>query len=169
MACCENNKNIKNACAGNRGTATDVTKVYIACEDDVTAIPAASAHVISTNITMAEDKTFFQWDIDPVGSSWKIDTIGDGQAQEYEFTGIYRIVGVAPAETYALDSLIKGNALFIQKDKNAHKMLVGALDDGATVKVAAANSPNAYTITVSYKGPHMPYFYTGTITIAEDV
>lgn len=166
--CCAKLKNIKNACKGDRKTGTTIRKAYVACEDDVDDIPAAVNHVISSNIEMVDDATFYQWDIDEVGSTWAITTEGEGQAKEYLFTGVYQIAGVAPAETDSIDGLIRGTPIFMQKDANDHIMLIGDKDNGANVAVGAGNSPNRYSITVTWRGSHMPYFYTGAIPLVED-
>lgn len=166
--CCAANKNIKNACKGERNTATEVTKIYIACEDAVTSIPADVDHVVSSDIVLADGEAFFQWDIDKVGSSWKITTEGDGQAKQFLFTGIYRITGIAAAVSASLDGLIKGNSIFMQKDKNDLVQIIGAVDDGANVSIEAQNDPNGYIVTVTWRSFHMPYFYTGTIEVAPD-
>lgn len=164
MACCENLATILNACAGSRGTAKDIIKFYIACEDDVATIGAATAHVVST-ITMEDTKVFFQWDIDPVGSSWKVTTQGEGQAKEYLMTAIVKITGVAAAVSNGLDSLIKGNAIGIIHDKNGLKQIIGAVDDGANVSIEAQNDPNGYIVTFTYTSGHMPYFFSGTVPL----
>ena len=165
FACCENLTTILNACAGARGTAKDIIEAYVTCEDDLTAIGTPASHVIST-VTMDTDKVWYKWDIDTVGSSFKVATQGEGQAQEYVTTVILRIAGMASGVSYGLNDLIRGNAMLIIKDKNGNKLLIGALGDGANVTVDQQNDPNGYIVTFKYTSPNLPYFYSGSITLS---
>jgi hypothetical protein len=166
MACCENLATIQSACAGGRGTAKDVIKAYIACEDDIATIPAATNHVISTDITFEATKHWFEIDIDKVGSSFNFASQGEGQSKEYLNTAVLFVAGISADVTNALNSLIRGNANFLVKDKNGNHFLFGALGDGADVAITAQNDRNGYIITITYASANMPYFYTGAITLA---
>ncbi len=115
---------------------------------------------------MDTDKVWYKWDIDTVGSSFKVATQGEGQAQEYVTTVILRIAGMASGVSYGLNDLIRGNAMLIIKDKNGNKLLIGALGDGANVTVDQQNDPNGYIVTFKYTSPNLPYFYSGSITLS---
>jgi len=166
MACCENLGHVLTACAGDRGTAKDVVKAYVACTEDITTIPAATDHVISSDIEFEALAHWWQLDIDKVGSSFSFASEGEGQSKQYLNTAIIFIAGVAADVTNAINSLIRGQATFLIQDKNGNKHLIGALDDGADVAIVAANDRNGYTLTITWASTNMPYFYTGAVTIA---
>lgn len=166
--CCASNKNIKNACEGNRKTSQDILTFYVACISDVASVPAAVNHIVSGNIEMLDDATFFKWDVDPTGSTYTSDTQGEGEAQEFITTGVARITGMAADVHNALTGRIRGRSFVIIRDKNGLYHLIGAVDDGALVKVQAGTRPNGYNVTFTWTSADLPLLYTGAISVAAD-
>lgn len=165
MGCCENLAAIKTACSGGRGTAKDIVKAWIICEDDIVSIPDPDSddHTISSDMELADGKVWNQIDLDPVGSSFSFDSQGEGQSQEYQNVGVLFIAGVSSDVNHILNSLIKGNPIVLLRDKNGNTWLFGAEGYGATVKLSAKNDRNGYTMTVTDNSPNLPYNYTGEI------
>lgn len=163
--CVENLANIQTACAGGRQTAKDVIKAYVARTEDITAIPSATSHIISGDITFETGEHFYQIDIDKVGSSYNFASQGEGQSKEYLNTAVIFIAGVKADVNNAINDLIRGESTWLIQDKNGNTFLIGELNSGADVAIVAQNDRNGYTLTITWSSSHMPYQYTGAITL----
>ena len=148
----------------NRGTAKDVTRAWIAAEEDILAIPSATDHIISGDITFNDEEHWYEIGIDKVGSSFSFDSAGEGLSKEFANTAIIFINGVAPVVSKIVTQLIRGNFMLLIQDKNGHRHLLGALGDGAEIGISAKNDRNGYTLTALWNSTDLPYNYTGAIT-----
>ncbi len=149
-----------------RGTAKDVVQAWIAADEDILAIPSATNHIISSDITFNDDEHWYEIGIDKVGSSFAFTGTGEGLSKEFENTVILFVNGVAPAVSNVVTGFIRGTFALLIKDKNGHVHLIGALGDGAEVNVLAQNDRNGYVITAKWNSVDLPYNYTGAITVA---
>jgi hypothetical protein len=165
MACCSAMAHIpKPTCV--RGTATDIISAWITCDTDVADIPAATNHVISSDITFTGDEHWYTIGLNKVGSSYEFASQGEGDAKQYINTVILQVSGVGPVVSAIVTGMIRGTYNLLVKDKNGNIHLIGALGDGADVGVVVKNSPNGYTLTFTYSSADLPYNYTGAITAA---
>ena len=148
----------------NRTTAKEVVDAYIARDEDILAIPSATNHVISGDITFNDEEHWYRIGLDKVGSSFKFTSQGEGQSKEYLNTVILFVNGVGPVVSNIVSGWIRGTFNLLVKDKNLNWHLLGALQDGCDVSVEAANDRNGYTLTFTFIGTDLPYNYTGAIT-----
>lgn len=151
----------------NRGTAKEVTRAWVVPEEDVTAIPAATNHVIAGDITLEADKYFYEIGIDKVGSSFKFSSSGEGMSKQFDNTAALFVNGVHADVSKVVTNFIRGNYIVIIQDKNGNRWLLGAVGDGAEIGVEAQNDRNGYTLSALWSNTDLPYKYTGTILTNE--
>jgi len=165
MSCSQNLANVAKAC--NRSTSKGlVPAIYIAADDEVASIGAATAHVVST-ITMEATETFYEIFIDSVGGSFKTETIGEGESKEYQHTLTVFIPGMDNTVTNTLNNAIRGRFIVVFTDKNGKKRILGAVDDGASLSVGEqTDDKNGYPLVFTWTSPNLLYYTTATLTVA---
>lgn len=167
MACCENLAAVLSACAANRGTAKGLKgELFLACIEDVTSVPSATAHAISGDIVMEDGKLFYSIRYDKVGSSMRSEAQGEGQSKYYLNTATIFIPGLASSLSNIFSPTIRGEYMCIIPDKNNNKRLVGAVGDGAYIAVVEqTDDRNGMILTITWESSELPYYYNGAITL----
>lgn len=145
----------------------------ITCEDEILAIPAptASTHKIATDITYrAEDAgppavtagKFYKWFFSKDDSSW---------TSERDDNGLWNtevkifIPKLQDTTTYTLNGMTGENQIALVVDRNGKRRLVGALGNGASIKVKEVTTPkNGYEVSIIWQSAYAPYFYEGAVT-----
>lgn len=160
---------IEQFCGGVNAPGLD-RMLSITCEDQLLAIPAATAdtHTISSAITYraADDPIpagkFFKWYFSKDNSSWTSERDENGLWNtEVKFF----IPQLKSTTTYILNGMTGENQIAIVPDRNGADRLVGALGNGALIKVKETTDPkNGYEVIITWQSAYAPYFYTSTIT-----
>ena len=163
MSCCTNLATITREC-GSGVRPGIATRLYVACKDEVTAIPAAADHEITTAFTMDTDKFFRTWDISQMDSSYICEPQGDMDARFYKSTVSFFIPAIAAAKSFILNGITNGEFLVLVADAKGQKRLLGDLTRGAFISFQEqTNDKNGYVITIEWESNIMPYYYTSTI------
>ena len=172
--CCASLADIAKECGGGNSPGLK-QKVYLACVDEITTIPApdASSHLISTDLTMrAADAgppeitagTFKEFAISRGNSSLGSEPQGEDENVSNLVTMNFFISKQTATKAYILNALHGGEFIFIAPDRNGQLRLIGELDNGCLVRVTEqTNDVNGYNVEVTWEGNYTPYFYTGAI------
>jgi len=172
--CCVSLADIAKECGGGNSPGLK-QKVYVACVDEITTIPApgAGTHEISTDLVMrAYDAgppevlagTFKEFNISRGNSSMGSEPQGEDENVSNLVTINFLISKQAANKAYILNGMHGGEFIFLVPDRNGNMRLVGELDDGCNVRVTEqTNDVNGYNVEVTWEGNHLPYFYTGAI------
>jgi hypothetical protein len=164
MSCCTSLANIARTCG--QGIRPGIaTKVYVACKDEITAIAAATAHVIDDPFTYAQGKHFHVWDISQMDSSYLVEPEGDADARYYKSTVQFFIPALAAAKSFILNSITNGEFIVLVSDHKGQTRLLGDLVRGALISFQEqTNDKNGYVVTIEWESNILPYYYEGTIT-----
>lgn len=159
-------------CGGINAPGLD-RMLSITCEDELLAIPApaANTHKITADITYRAAVTgppavaagkFYRWYFSKENSSF---------TSERDENGLWNtevkifIPKLQDTTTYTLNGLTGENQVSVVPDRNGKARLVGALGNGAMVKVKETTDPkNGYEVTITWQSAHSPYFYEGDLT-----
>lgn len=159
MPCSSNVAAIEAFCGSANAPMLD-RKLYITSADNITTIPAASNHVISSNMTMSG--LFYEWFFSKEESSYssEIDENGMWQTEVKIF-----IEKQTSAKSHILNGVNGDNYVAIVVDRNGESRLIGDTTNGCRIRVRETTTPkNGYEVTITWESPLAPYFYTGTIT-----
>ena len=139
------------------------TQFYVACVDDISAIGAATNHVVAT-ITMVATKLFYIWNIIRQDNNLVSEPQENGG---YNTTLTGFISKQEAAKHNILTSLSTDeNYVIVTVDQNGMKEILGSLDHPVKISVAPAKAPrNGYTITALWEGhSNLPLAFSGTPT-----
>lgn len=138
-------------------------KLFITTADKVTAIAAATAHVVSTDITMVSTMLFYEWWFSKEESSFESAQDENGL---WQTTVKIFIEKMEAAKSAVLNGMNGDNYIAIPVDKNGNKRIVGDKNNGCTVRVKSMTTPkNGYEVTITWSSALEPYFYTGAIAV----
>lgn len=161
MACTCNLALIDKECGRNAPGLK--TLLYLACVDDISAIGAATAHVVST-ITMVSTKLFYIFNILRKDNDLK-STPGEDGGYTTELKGF--ISKQSAAKANILTQLATDeNYVGVAVDQNGVKYILGATDHPVKVRAEAVTTPkNGYNITLTWEGhADLPFTFSGTPT-----
>lgn len=163
---------IEQFCGGVNAPGLD-RMLSITCEDEILAIPAPTAdtHKIEDDITYRAAVTgppavtagkFRKWFFSKDNSSWSSERDDNGLWNtEVKFF----IPKLQDTTTYTLNGMTGENNVAIVPDRNGKARLVGALSNGAIIKVKETTDPkNGYEVTIMWQSAYSPYYYEGAIT-----
>lgn len=138
------------------------TILRIACQDDITSIGAATAHVVST-ITPVTDKGFFSIAILRKESDYK-STPNENGGYTTELKGFISKQAAAKANILTQANGVE-NFIVIPEDQNGVKTIMGSTTHGVIIKAEAVTTPkNGYNLTCTWEEhADLPYIFTGTI------
>jgi len=174
MACCTTLATIEKACGGGNATGLR-TKLYVACLEHVSAIPAADVdtHTISTDITMVADigdttpGVWFEWNISKVNANYSAERTGEGENVEYNHTLTVFMNKMDATKHHVLNGSIGSELLVVFTDRNGFPQLMGNLLEGATmVPVPQTEGTNGYAVTFTWTSNELLYHYTGATPTA---
>lgn len=163
MSCVCNLATISKNCARNAPGLK--TQFYVACVDDISAIGAATNHVVAT-ITMVATKLFYVWNVIRADNNLVSEPQENGG---YNTTLTAFISKQEAAKHNVLTSLSTDeNYVLVTVDQNGLKEIIGSLDHPVTIRVAPAKAPrNGYTLTALWQGHgDLPLTFSGTPTIS---
>ncbi|MEO7176356.1 MAG: hypothetical protein ABI002_11240 [Saprospiraceae bacterium] len=165
MDCCALLAAIEKHCGTNAGYVKPSLKVI--CGDDVETIPAATAGVVTTALTLADTKTFFEWAVAQKGTLVVESSISDdGSTVEYTSTITVFVPKATGAKSDLLSNAAGDGKFVIVTDKNGVNWMLGEAENGCTVKPGmVANEKNGYPITITWTSNRLPYAYTGPIVL----
>lgn len=173
MACQCTVAAIEAFCGGLNANGLDRT-LNITCEEELLAIPAPATdtHKITSAITYRAAATgppavaagkFYQWSFSKEDQTFTSD--------RDEATGLWKtevkifVPKLQDTTSYTLNGLTGDNLVAIVKDRNGKSRLVGALGNGANLKVKEQTNPkNGYEVVIMWESAYSPYFYESTIT-----
>lgn len=160
MACTSNVAAIDLFCGAANAPGLD-RKLYITTGAKVDTIPAATAHVIATDITMVTSQVFYGWNFSKDESSYTCTQDENGMW----LTEIKIFVEKLQAATTNIMVGMNGDSyIALVNDRNSNMRLIGTTTNGCTVRVKEQTSPrNGYEVTITWESPLAPYFYTGAI------
>lgn len=142
---------------------------YIAREDEVSTIGAATDGVVST-ITMVATKKFYTLPVSTVPGKNKIesDTQGDDDASYLENKSELVIPGGSGAASAVLGDTRKNRYIVILVDKDGKKWILGAKNDGAAIKPKWVHdgSVKQYTLAITATSKFFPFEFSGTIQVS---
>lgn len=164
MACVSTVAEIEAFCGGINAAGLD-RELAITGIDELLAIPAASAHVISTNITYRASPAgkFYRWGFAKKDASYESER--DPETGLWKTTVKIFIQKLESAKTNILNAQTGENLVAIVPDRNGNKRLIGSLTNGCMITVKEVTNPaNGYEVQILWESAHSPYFYTGTIT-----
>lgn len=171
MPCCTDLATIEKTCGGGNSNGLRTT-IYVACTEHISAIAAATNHVISTDITMVADTgsgspgVFYEWAISKVGASYTAEPQGEAEDGDYLHTLSVFIRKMDATKQHILNSVIGGEYVVGFTDRNDLTWLLGNLTEGAQIAInPATNDRNGYTLTITWNGPQLLYNYTGTFSV----
>lgn len=159
-------------CGGLNAPGLD-RQLNLTCEDELLAIPAVASntHKITTPITYRASATgppavaagkFYKWNFSKEDQSFS--------SERDEATGLWKtevkifIPKLEDTTSYTLNGLTGDNIITIVKDRNNKSRLIGAIGNGASLKVKEATNPkNGYEVTIMWESAYSPYFYESTI------
>lgn len=180
MANCQTNlADIKLCTDSAGGNASGIVKTLkVAFLGHVATIPAATAGVISGDITMIADTRpiadqgtgtatpglFYDIDCREEGLLYTTEEDGDAADGNMIHTITGRIPKMSAAKNHILDSLRGGNEhLVIFTDRNRFTQLMGDSFEGATFSVLPTTDGNGYNITIRWRAARFLYGYTGAV------
>lgn len=145
-------------------------KAYVALEADVATIPAATAGVVSTDITMETAKTFFEIEIteDTGQGRW---TRTGFEADSVGYTHMFE--GFVPkngkTNELNLEALDNQRVIIVAEGNNGagDMVILGEKGKGLIVRTEEAEDAerSGFLLVASQSGySHTPYSYTGTVT-----
>lgn len=163
---------IEQFCGGVNAPGLDRI-LSITCEDELLAIPAPATdtHTISDDITYRAPDAgppvitagkFYKWNFSKDNSSWTSERDENGL---WNTSVKFFIPKLAATTTYTLNGMTGENQVALVPDRNGEIRLVGALGNGAMVKVKETTDPkNGYEVEITWQSAYAPYYYTGAIT-----
>jgi hypothetical protein len=163
--CCASLGAIARQCGGGNAARIN-SKIYVACVDDITTIPArdTDTHVISTDITMEATKVFFEWNLAKTENGYRAEPEGDTEFVTINHTLTGLVPKLSPAITYIFNGLIGGEFVVIFQDKNDQQRILGNLSDACIIRVVeSAEDRNAYEVTIEWQDNEYALYYTGAI------
>lgn len=170
MSCPNPLKNITKICDVALGFKS---KIYVAREDEVEAIPAAVDGVISSAMTMvstpAAGKFYFMAISKDLGKSqWNAVTEGAYENSVFKITGEVFIAGMSGDASASLSGTRGQEFIIVIEDKDNKKWLFGAKDDGCIIKIEATSSGDTkgYKLTWEVSSKVLPLEYSSTLDIA---
>lgn len=149
-------------------------RMYATCEDQITTIaaPGADTHTVAT-ITMRASAVgppavtagvFYEWHFSPKDQDYK--STKNEDTGEWNTEVKIFVPKREDEKSYLLNGLTGDNNIFIVEDKNGKKVIVGELNNGASVGVIEQTNPmNGYVVTIKWTSSHSPYFYSGSVTV----
>lgn len=166
-------KTIASACASNNASGLKPV-LYVTTEPEVDAIPAATAELVSGDITMTAadagppevlEGTFKRWDLSKVASKLIFDCVqvGDSDSGAHQTTVTVYIPKMTAAR---VDAMYGGcDFIILVTDMNGALRIVGAKENGATInrQQTINDGANGVTVIFTWLSAHSPYFYTGDI------
>lgn len=164
--------NIEQFCGGINAPNLD-RMLSITCEDEILTIPdpVASTHKITADITYRAYAAgppeitagvFRKWYFSKDESSWTSERDENGM---WNTEAKIFIPKLQDTTTYTLNGMTGENQIALVVDRNGKVRLVGALGNGASIKVKEVTSPkNGYEVTIVWQSAYAPYFYEGDIT-----
>lgn len=162
MACACNQDDIDRECGRNAPGLKTV--VHVACVDDLSAIGAATNHVVST-ITPETDKGFFKWNIIRKDNDLKSTPNEDGGFNT-------EMKGFISKQTAVKSNILTGlateeNYIAIPEDQNGQKDILGSLAHPIKIRVEPTKTPkNGYNVTMTWEGhADIPYVFSGSIPL----
>lgn len=160
MACVNNLATIDRECGRNAPGLK--TTFYVAAVDDVSAIGAATNHVVST-ITMVSTKVFYAFN-----AIRKDNDLNSEPGEDGGFTtnGKYFIPKQSSAKSNILTQLSsEENYIVVTEDQNGQKDLIGSLTHPIKIRVKPVKTPkNGYELTLLWDGhADIPYVFSGTV------
>lgn len=172
--CCVGLANIPKICGG--GNASGVrTKVRVACIDQVLTIPAATAGIIATDITMVTDTgegdpgKFIEINISKENAQYTAENQGTDENPDYLHTLTCNILKMTPSKNVVLNALDGSEVICGFTDRNAYTWLMGDLLEGATFSSTAQTGDfNGYVVTITWRSPRKLPNYTGAFSIMAD-
>jgi hypothetical protein len=157
-------KNVRRVCGLGNAAGVGNT-IWYAKRDEVTAIPEATAGVITGAFTMATTPaagTFNIMDLSPIANKKVFEEVPAGDVDSPSWTPT--ITGFHPkvegAKNAVLTSLAGCEYIVVVQDKNKRRWLVGDKDAGATITVKPTinEGSNGYEITITLEGAsHLAY------------
>ena len=174
MFFCECTMNVVEKFCGGVNAAGLQRRMYATCEDQITTIaaPAADTHTVAT-ITMRASAAcppavtagiFYEWHFSPRDQDYK--STRNEDTGEWNTEVKIFVPKREDEKSYLFNGLTGDNNIFIVEDKNAKKVIVGELNNGASVGVIEQTNPmNGYVITIKWTSSHSPYFYSGSVTV----
>lgn len=138
------------------------TILYVACVDELTAIGAATNHVVST-ITPVATKGFFKWNITRKDNDEKT-TPGENGGHTTEVKGFISKQS-APKSNILTNLPSEENFVVITEDQNGQKDIIGSLTHPCKIKAEPVKTPkNGYNITIMWEEhADIPLIFSGTI------
>lgn len=163
MPCASNVAAIEEYCG-----ATNAPKLkralHITTLAKVDTIASATAHAISTDITMESGQVFYKWNFSQEDSSFE--SVQDESTGMWNTTVKIFIEKMQAATSNVLNGMNGDNYLAEVVDRNGLRRLVGEIDNGCRVRVKEQTNPkNGYEVTITWESSHSPYFYTGAIAV----
>lgn len=145
-------------------------RVYVACVDHITSIPAPTSGVlVDTDIVMADNGgtpyTFTTFNIGKTNQAFEAEPAGDADGTTLEYRPTFFIPKMDAAKSGILNGTMNGEYILIMEDKNGERYILGDLEDGAVIKVKPQTDPNGYLISVEWDSAHLAYHYTGVIPV----
>lgn len=165
MSCCTTLAAITREC-GTGIRPGLATKVYVACKDEVTTLPAdnGTSHTIETDIVLDTNKAFAEWDISQLNGSYLCEPQGDVDARFYRTTVQFFIPALAASKSFILNGITNGEFICLVSDAKDQKRVIGDLTRGAYISVQEqTNDKNGYVVTIEWESNEVPFYYTGTI------
>lgn len=161
MPCTSNVAAIEAFCGTANAPMLD-RKLYITTAAKVDSIPAATGHVIATDITMVATMLFYDWFFSKEESSYTSEQDENGMWNTEVKIFIEKLQATT---TNVMVGMSGDNYIAIVVDRNGNKRLVGDINNGCTVRVKEQTTPkNGYEVTITWSSPIAPYYYTGLIT-----
>lgn len=162
MSCVSSVAEIEQFCGGVNASGLD-RQLYITGQDKVSTIAAATAHVISTDITYPVGGKFYKWGFAKKDASYESER--DPESGLWKTTVKIFILKLEAAKTYILNAQTGENLIAIVPDRNGAQRLIGSLTNGCMVTVKEVTTPtNGYEVQILWESAYAPYFYTGAIT-----
>jgi hypothetical protein len=169
VLCCIDLKDIPKFCGGVNAPGLE-KYLKLTCGEEVTAIPAATDHKITGNITFRA--------ADPAatpavtaGQFYTWHTSKDEQefSSEQDENGLWKtkfkafIPKLTAEKSNILNSASGGeDKIVLVPDRNGNSRLIGSLSNGCMLKVKEQVSPkNGYVVEGEWESSHSPYFYEG--------
>lgn len=159
-------------CGGVNAPGLD-RMLSITCEDELLAIPApvTDTHKITDDITYRASAVgppavaagkFYKWFFSKDNASWTSER-DDNNLWNTEVK-IF-IPSLQDTTTYTLNGMTGENQIALVPDRNGKTRVVGALGNGAMIKVKETTDPkNGYEVTITWQSAYAPYYYEGTVT-----
>jgi len=168
MTCCDGLAAISRNCGINVKGLRPVIEIAEECDVETIPDPDADSHTISTDVTVASTKQFWEWAVaDDSQLIANSEGVGNPNDMSFQNNLTVFIPGDEDAADATINAVLNGTFIIRYTSKSGKAKLLGTKASPAKISsIQFTDSPDSkgYLITFMNMG-HKPYNYTGAIPL----